>query len=120
VDALVPVVGILAIVAPLAWQAWQYADQKRQELRDKRFVTYHDLIKRLVEPDQPTGTLKLDRQIAVVYELRNFPEYAEVTSRILDGLKASWGDLTSAKRLLLEIDLTLAALQTHALVKRQN
>ena len=39
--------------------------------------------------DQP---MRLDRQIAVIFELRNFKEYFPVTLRILRGLKESWAD----------------------------
>jgi len=103
---------VLVAAIPIVWQAWQYFDQKRLELKDRRFNTYHDLIRRLVESDTPQQSLRLDRQIAVVYELRNFPEYKEVTLRILDGLRKDWSELESTpRRLLDEIDLALAYLR---------
>jgi hypothetical protein len=51
--------------------------------------------------------MKLDRQIAVVFELRNFKEYFPVTLRILKGLRNDWQDYgpeSKRNRLLQEID----------------
>jgi len=61
----------------------------------------YTMIKSLVEPelqeenviDEKTGQIcnkygkMVDRQVATVFELRNFPEYFEVTKRILYGGK---------------------------------
>jgi len=64
----------------------QYINIKIHESREKRFQHYHnDLIKKLVEPDSPGKDMKMDRQIAIIYELRNFPEYFSVSIRILQG-----------------------------------
>lgn len=55
----------------------------REYVKDKRFVTYHKLIDELVdEKSHPSGKLMLDRQIAIIYELRNFPKYYKVTHRM--------------------------------------
>jgi hypothetical protein len=104
---------IIVASIPIVWQARQYFDQKRQELRDRRFVAYHDLIRRLVEPEEPHKKIYLDRQIAVVYELRNFPQYREVTLRILHGLiSTTWSGISGDRqRLLDEINLTIAFLE---------
>ena len=48
-------IALLAALIPLvvlAVQLWQYLDQKKSELRDKRFVIFHGLIRDLVEPSQ--------------------------------------------------------------------
>ena len=106
-------VALFIAALPIAWQAWQYFDKKRQELRDRRFQAYHDLIRRLVEPDDPQKTIYLDRQIAVAFELRNFPEYREVTLRILHGFKnTTWSGLSGGQqRLLDEVNLTISFLE---------
>jgi hypothetical protein len=64
------------------------------------------LIERLVSPGEQ-GKLFLDRQIAIVFELRHFPRYFECTERILTGLKQSWGGQPEISRLIHEIELTL-------------
>ncbi len=77
----------------------------REYLKDKRFKTYHKLIDDLVnEQRQPGQVLKLDRQVAIVFDLRNFSSYYPVAERILKDLKVLWKD---QKRIMTEIDLTL-------------
>ena len=79
----------------------------REYLKDKRFRTYHELIDWLVnEQKEPDRSIKLDRQIAVVYELRNYPFYFDVSKRILNGLLYdTWKD--ADHRIKEEIQLTL-------------
>ncbi len=99
--------GVLFVVLPLAWSAWAYLSLKRRELREHRFQTYHKLIQQLVEREDPNLPMKLDRQIAVVFELRNFKEYFPVTPRILKGLREDWqdhGPESKRNRLLQEIE----------------
>lgn len=91
--------------------ACKYLKQRAIEIRDRRFEVYHTLIQRLVEP-APGAVIMLDRQIAVVYELRNFPEYYDVTLRILRGLRDTWKSAPANERLLSEIDLTLAYVES--------
>ncbi len=73
-------VPLLAVLLPLfgailgiAYQAWTFLDQRKRELRDRRFEIFHRLIRDLVEAPEGQAGIKLDRQIAVVFELRNFP-----------------------------------------------
>ncbi len=79
-------------------------------IRDKRFNAYHELISRLVEGKVNSNKeIKLDCQIATVYELRNFPKYFNVSKRILKGLQKTWK--TSDERLLSEIELTISYME---------
>lgn len=84
----------------------QFVSVRKRESREREFEHYHLLIQRLVSPDEK-GDVFLDRQIATVFELRHFPRYYECTSRILDGLKHTWGGRQEFLRLTEEIDLTL-------------
>lgn len=71
------------------------------------FNSYHRLIKELVEGD--SGGTRMDRQIAVIFELRNFKNYYEVSLRILKGPRKDWeGENNKNKRLLDELDLSIA------------
>jgi hypothetical protein len=102
-------VSVLSVLLPLVVQVWLYIDQKKRELRDRRFETFHRLIRELVE-GSPGSSPRLDHQIAIVFELRNFPEYAEVSQRILEGLIETWsvnGQKEKYERLFKEIRLTL-------------
>ena len=102
--------GVILALLPIAWVAVQYIVIKKAEDRRARFITYHDLIKHLVESENPNVPIRLDRQIAVIYELRNFRDYFPVTVRILKGLKSTWSSLeppVNRNRLMEEIDLTI-------------
>lgn len=85
----------------------------REYLKDKRFKTYHELIDELVnEQRNPDRVIKLDRQIAIVYELRNFSNYYPLSIRILNGLKNNWKE---KQRIIKEIDLSLKFMQSNCL-----
>ena len=83
-------ITILITFLVFIWNAWRYLNLHIKTLKEKRFRIYHRLIKDLVQPDNPEEFIKLDRQIAVAYELRNFPEYYDVSVRILEGGKDSF------------------------------
>lgn len=103
-------IGVLLTALPILFAVVQFILAKRFEARRVRFETYHSLIKQLVERENPQLPMRLDRQVAVVYELRNFPHYYPVTLRILQGLKVSWsayGPENKRGRLLTEIDLAI-------------
>ena len=65
--------GYIAIIQPIIG----FSKAHKRLNKDKRFETYHKLIDEFAEGN------KLDRQIAIVFELRRFPEYYPVTKRIL-------------------------------------
>lgn len=99
IELLGLIIAFLTVFIPL----YKYFSQKREEQKDKRFITYHQLIADLVTP--PDG--KLDRQIATVFELRNFPNYYELTRRIMTDLTDQWKEDPRNKRLIKELSLTL-------------
>jgi len=49
----------------------------------------------------------LDCQIAAVFELRSFPEYFDVTGRILKGLIEEWSEKKDVDRLIREMRSTV-------------
>jgi hypothetical protein len=106
------VLGVIIAIVPVVWGAMTYLAQKRQELRAKRFETYHLLIKRLVEREDKNLPMMLDRQLAVVFELRNFQEYYDPSLRIIKGLRDAWagqyGPKDKNKRLIEEMDATIS------------
>jgi hypothetical protein len=101
------IVAILLAVIPAIWTFIRYLNLKNRELQFERFKIYHQLIKDLVQPEALGEAKYLDRQIAIAFELRNFPDYYELTYRMLQGLKKTWDSgHPHFKRLLDEIDLT--------------
>jgi hypothetical protein len=105
----VAALGALGASATFIWSAIQFILGRSKEQRTHEFEAFHRLVKELVEPDEKSGVKWVDRQVAVVFELRHFSRYFEVTERILTGLRESWGQLQGpASRLTEELDLTLS------------
>ncbi|MBB3063293.1 hypothetical protein [Microbulbifer rhizosphaerae] len=99
--------ALLIAVVPIAWAAIQYLWAKKQEIKHRQFETYHGLIKSLVQREDPSQPMMLDRQIAIIFELRNYKSYFPVSLRILKGLKESWteyGPEEKRSRLQAELD----------------
>ena len=103
-------IGIFLAIIPIVWASIQYLWSKRTELKHRQFETYHALIKSLVQREDKDQPMMLDRQIAIIFELRNFKEYYPVSLRILKGLKESWkeyGPVEKRNRLHEELDLAI-------------
>ena len=93
----------LAAIAAL-FPIFQFFLVRRRESQDREFKVFHSLIEQLVSAER----LYIDRQIAVVFELRHFKRYFECTERILLGMKETLGEDAKGERLFREMDLTLA------------
>lgn len=106
-DSLWETIGIILAYLSLIVPIRQYLNQRKLEEKDKRFTNFHRLVKEFVEPDSQTGTMKLDRQIAIAFEYRNYPEYFDLTARALEDLKKQWRSIPGTERLVTEMDLTL-------------
>ncbi len=96
-------IGYISVVQPIL----NYTKAQKKVNNDKRFEVYHNLIDHFAGAN---GTAKLDRQIAIVYEMRRFPEYFPLTKRIFTDWKN--GILQNSvnpniQRLITEIDITL-------------
>lgn len=105
-----PTLGIFLGAIPTIWAIIQYILNKRAEEKRLQFETFHKLIKQLVEREDPNQPMRLDRQIAIIFELRDFKHYFPVTLRILKGLKIDWADygpVDKRYRLMEEIDLAI-------------
>ena len=102
--------AILLSVVALVWQSTQFFLTRSSDARNRQFEAYHRLIKELVQPSEG-GNTYVDRQCAVVFELRRFKDYRPVTIRILCGLREEWqakGNLHP--RLAKELELTINTL----------
>lgn len=100
-------------LASFIWAICQYLDARRREQNLKEFENYHKLIKELVQPDSENSpVMYVDRQAAIIYELRHFKRYFPFSLRTLKGLKEKWGKVDNQyPRLLDELDLTINFLQ---------
>lgn len=111
---LLPFMGAaLAAFFAALWTVLQFALTQRRERQKHVFETYHKLVEGLVDAGSQTGTLKVDRQCAIIYELRFYSRYRSLTRRMLAGLRIAWvASLGPQSRIIQEIDLTLKALPT--------
>ncbi len=83
-----------AFVTPLvalAFSAHRWLAIRRIELKAERFEIYHRLVHSISVGASEHGQMKLTSQLAYVYELRNFPEYAPLTKIVLGLLRQEWG-----------------------------
>lgn len=78
-------IAIAVALIPILWGSYQYILIKKAEEKNRRYITYHKLIRELSEGNGET--VYVYDQTAVVYELKNYPEYANASIRILKDLK---------------------------------
>ena len=104
--------SIIGAVIAFIWPVAQFFITRRRDLQFREFETYHRLIKDLVSLEDEGKPKWMDRQAAIVFELRHFPRYYEFSFRTLRGLRTKWSEDPGFKwpRLIEEIDLTLAFL----------
>ena len=107
------IIRIAAIYGTAVWAIIQFVVIYARDARNREFETFHRLVKELVEPGEKSGVTYIDRQCAVVFELRHFKRYHEFTERMLKGLTLipEW---TENPRLNDEIELTLPTLRGNA------
>ena len=106
--------AVVGTIAAAAWQCWKY-------IKEWNFNNYHKLIKELSQSDTPGEHVKLDRQVAVVYELRNYPRYFSVSKRILQGWLDSKGNQNNEySRLYCEMRISIEYMQKCAIYRILN
>lgn len=98
--------AILAIYISIIQPIINFTLAQKKQNKDKRFKIYHELIDHFAGAN---GSAMLDRQIAIIYELRRFPEYYPVTKRILsDWVKErNTSSIPQIQRLVKEMELTI-------------
>ena len=90
----------------------KYLDQRRREERTKRYELFHDLMRRVsAQGDKPGEGLPLTQQLAAIYELQHFNEYAYASIPILEHLNAQFSEVQSAAPLLKAIADTITTLR---------
>lgn len=105
----------MGVAIAFVWSVFQFFSVRAREARAREFEAFHRLIKELVEPPGEGASLYIDRQCAVLYELRFFPRYYPFTRRTILGLKAEWSQSAPHfPRLLEELDITLAIIDRRA------
>jgi len=109
ISMIIAFFALVVTLARLAFSAHRYLRIRSAEIKQQRFKNYHYLIDELVGAVKGED-IKLDSQIAKAYELRNYPEYRQLSIRILEGLKQICID-PKHERLLKEISISLSKLK---------
>jgi len=103
------VLSVVGTAIAFTWSVVQFVLVRKRDEQHREFEIYHRLIKELVAPDSESGATWIDRQATVVFELRRFNRYHELTLRTLLGLREKW--IKDAEfifpRLVEELDLTV-------------
>lgn len=60
---------IIGATLAIAWNIYKYLDSKRTEINHKEFELFQKLIQNLVKPKDEKGTMYIDQQTAMLYEL---------------------------------------------------
>jgi len=108
IKGVVALVAILGVVFPV----WRYLNAKSKEQNQLNLVNFHE--KMLGKFSNQQGSAGLEEQVAVVFELRNYPKYFPVTKRILteaqNRLRGKLTERPELKMLIDEMDLTLGVI----------
>lgn len=110
------VVTLILAIIPAIWAYIKHLNLKSKELKFERYKMFHELIKGLIEPSASGQSVPLDRQIIIVYELREYKEYYELLHRMLVGLRIQW-NAPEFKRLIDELDRTIKYIEDEIDVK---
>lgn len=95
------IISFFAVVLPL----WQFLGSKRDEQRQIQFLNYHDkILKKLANLKQEES---VDAQVAVIYEMRNYFKYYDLSKRRLIALYEKWKKEKADPTILEEIKLTI-------------
>jgi len=105
-------IGIIGGVCTFTWSVFKYLHTKKREQNIKEFEHFHKLLKELVQPEDENGTMYIDRQTAIIYELRHFKRYYPYSLRTLKELLKKWEKVPNQfPRLLEETRLTIEFLE---------
>jgi hypothetical protein len=101
---------LAAISAAIAgiWGGYKFLAERKVAQFWKEFEVYHKLVKELVQPSAETDGMYIDRQTAIIYELRFYKRYYQHSERMLKSLRKKW--LSSPEqypRIIEELDLTV-------------
>ncbi|MDX9668051.1 hypothetical protein QMK50_24180 [Pseudomonas sp. P5_152] len=92
------IVGVIVTIAIGLIGLFHYLSIKRAEERGRQYDRYHKLLEDLNISPQGDAPF-IDRQLAVVFEMRNFPEYFPVSLRILKRSLPRWKSLLDGSRM---------------------
>jgi len=112
---VISALGIFGAAVAFMVSTWQQVSQRRAEADERQFQAFHNVVEKVVSPAPTEGMFYVDRQAAVIFELRHFPRYFDFTERMLERLRKKWAteEQPHSHVLIEEIDLTLKHIQSN-------
>ena len=104
-DTVMKILEVLGWVLTPIWAIYQYIITMKREKQIREFEQFHKQVQELVQPSGGSSSMFLDRQAAIIFELRNYERYYEYSFRMLNALKEGW---SKYYRLTNKIDYTIA------------
>jgi hypothetical protein len=105
-------VSIIGAALAIIWNIYKYVDTKKTEINHKEFELFQKLIQNLVKPNDEKGTMFVDQQTVMLFELRHFPRYYSYSLRTVEGLYEKWKNVPNQfPRLLDEAEKTIEFLK---------
>jgi hypothetical protein len=91
--SITTIAAFFVTLVSIAFSAKRYLDIREKDQESERFAIYHRLLKIISTGyEEKQNDLKLASQLAYIYELRNFPEYTELTRPTLNRLRGQWAN----------------------------
>ena len=88
---LIALFGIALPLVTILFSAMRFFHDREDERAREQFRVYHKLIADISRGKDDQGQPhKLVSQLAYIYELRNFPAYADLTANLLQRLAKEW------------------------------
>jgi hypothetical protein len=87
VTAMIPLFSI-------AFSAFEYVQAEAAYNKQKSFENYHFLISNFSAGSSSVSA-------ATIYELKNYPQYCQITLKILESLESSWSNKLSLETILM-------------------
>ncbi len=81
-------IGVIIPIITLSFSGFQYFESNRRLAKQESFKNYHKTVEELGGGEHND----LFVATAKIYELRNYPEYAELSIRLMENLLKFWGD----------------------------
>ena len=123
-EFLAIIVSFLTIIVPffaVLFPFLQYLSSKSEEQKQKNQETFHEKIMKKITNQNPEKKIGLEEQVAVIFDLRNYPQYYSVTKRMLRTCVVRWKQEREKNphfdSLILEATETLKYLNSNPLEK---
>ena len=91
-----------------AWAAYKFFDLKNREERRHDYKAYHELIAAFTD-----GGSALEKQMVILYELRNYPRYFKITKELLEHLLIRMEREKADAQLIKQANSTLEFINEH-------